>query len=110
MDRGEPEGLAPRMEHIEIAASTDHAVVEADDVPVLGARVENRLYGCLLLFNVNLLDLAPDELAPHLTFDHGLDCEGERVKVCGLHEATQNTRRVLKELLRIDDGNVEAAS
>ena len=84
-------------------SGTDHAAVERDGVQSVE---ENVLDGSSLLFPVEALHFAPQELHTHPSLEHRLGIEGQCIQMRRLHVATQHTWRVLEELCRVNDGHM----
>merc|ERR1740121_290107 len=93
VDRREPQRLAHGLERAEVAASADDAVVEGD---LVDHRREHGLDVRHLPVPIKTLDLAPDELHPDGSLQHGLKRESERIKMTRLHVGSQHSGRVLE--------------
>jgi len=103
MDSWKPEGLTPLVKWAKIATRADYAVIKP-----------NRLSVCTIdglddssVVRSERLHLTPDEFDAHRALINWLQCEAQGIEVLGLHEAAQNAWRVLKELLRIHNRDME---
>mmetsp|Transcript_94820 Transcript_94820/g.274173 ORF Transcript_94820/g.274173 Transcript_94820/m.274173 type:complete len:214 (-) Transcript_94820:48-689(-) len=100
VDRREPQRLAPLVEDTEVAPGGDDAVVEIDGLHLLAEHGLDRRDTVLA---VQVLHLAPDELAAHAPLDHGAKREGQRVQMLRLHVSPQHAGSILEKLLSVNN-------
>merc|ERR1740129_998304 len=98
----EPERLSPLVEDTEVATCGYHAEVKIDHLLLIN---EHRLDRASSVGAIQLQHLAPDKLAAHAALDHWIKGKSQGVQMLGLHVRTQDTRRILKKLLGIHDGD-----
>ena len=68
---------------------------------------KHRLYSGALHLFIKSLNFTPNELHTHLAFYHWLQCESQCIEVGRLHICPQDAWSVLKELLGVNNGDME---
>jgi len=107
-DCWKPERLTNRGERIEVTTSANQAIVEGNDVIAwAGFLCVDWLDLGSIVDAVQRQDFTPNELDTHAALDNGLQREAQSIKMCGPDVATQDTRGVLEELLRISNDYME---